>query len=171
MMEAIVRECGGTPKDIGSAAQEKAYETHVVDIGMTGISIVVERKLWRFMNIITRTNHARVEGAAVINEKFWQRLSEAHKKMIVAASQAADKEAADLVANVEATAYKSLADKGTKITELSQDELLLWRVCSSDVLAKFVEKNGDLEQKLLSAYGRLRQQPCCNQPTRVEKTQ
>jgi TRAP-type C4-dicarboxylate transport system substrate-binding protein len=110
-------------------------------------------------------------SAAVINEKFWQRLSAAHRKTIVSAAQAADKEAAALLANVEATAYKLLADKGVRIIDLPEDELVRWRICSSNVLTNFVEKSGDFEQRLLSAYGRLRQQPCCNQPMSAEKTQ
>jgi TRAP-type C4-dicarboxylate transport system substrate-binding protein len=171
IMETIARECGGEPKDIGAAAQENAYEAHLVDIAMTGITIVIERKLWRFMNTVTRTNHASVEGVAVINEKFWQLLPAAHQKTIVSAAQAADKEAAALLANVEATGYKLLADKGVRIIDLSDDELVRWRSCSSNVLTNFVEKSGEFEQRLMSAYGRLRQQPCCNRPMHVEKTQ
>ena len=166
-MEAIVRECGGKPKDIDAQEQGRSYETHLVDIGMTGIKIVMERKLWRFMNIVTRTNHASVEGVAVVNEKFWQQLSESNKEIISAAAIAADKEAADLLAEVEATAYTQLVQNyGTKIFDLSEDNLLRWRICSSDVLTNFVEKSGDLEQKMILAYGRLRQQPCCDKPTR-----
>jgi C4-dicarboxylate-binding protein DctP len=81
-MAAVVRGCGGEPKDIGGQAQERAYETHTVDIGMTGIAIVMERRLWRFMNVVTRTNHAILESLVVMNEAFWQRLSEDHKKKL-----------------------------------------------------------------------------------------
>jgi C4-dicarboxylate-binding protein DctP len=164
IMESVMRECGGKPKDVGAEAQEKAYETHLVDIGMTGIGIVMQRRLWRFMNTVTRTNHATVEGVAVINEKFWQHLSKAHKELILAASQAADKEAAGLLEQIESDAYRELAGRGVKIVELSDDELLRWRICSSDVLTNFLKNPGAFEQKLVSAYGRLRLQPCCNQP-------
>jgi C4-dicarboxylate-binding protein DctP len=162
MMETIVRECGGIPKDIGGQEQEKAYETHAVDIGMSGISIVMERKLTRFMNVVTRTNHSSVEGVAVINEKFWQSLPAAYKDLILRASEAANSEAAGLLADAEATAYKTLAGSGIKIVDLSDDELFEWRICSGEVLTDFVEKSGKLGHDLMLAYGRLRQQPCCN---------
>jgi C4-dicarboxylate-binding protein DctP len=167
IMAAVMQECGGKPKDIGAEAQEKAYETHIVDIGMTGIAVVMQRRLWRFMNTVTRTNHATVEGVAVINEKFWQGLSTAHKELILAAAQAVNKEAAALLEQIEATAYRELAGKGIKIVDLSDDELLQWRICSSDVLTNFLKNPGALEQKLISAYGRIRLQPCCNQPAQA----
>jgi C4-dicarboxylate-binding protein DctP len=162
-MAAVVRECGGEPKDIGGQAQERAYESHIVDMGMTGITIVMERKLWRFMNVVTRTNHAILESLVVMNEAFWQHLSEDHAKIVAAASRAANEEAADLLLKVETAAYAELADRGVQIVDLSRDELIAWRVCSSDVISNFVEKSDDLRQKLMTAYGRLRQQPCCNQ--------
>jgi C4-dicarboxylate-binding protein DctP len=167
MMAAVMEECGGTPKDIAAEAQEKAYENRLVDMGMTGISIVMQRRLWRFMNTVTRTNHASVEGVAVINEKFWQSLSAAHKGLILSASQAADKEAAGLLEQIEAIAYRELAGKGIKIVDLTDDELLQWRICSSDVLTNFLQNGGALEQRVISAYGRLRLQPCCNQPAQA----
>jgi C4-dicarboxylate-binding protein DctP len=167
IMEAVAQACGGMPKDIGGEAQENAYESRLVDIGMTGISIVMQRRLWRFMNTVTRTNHGTVEGVAVINEKFWQRLSAAHKDLILEASLTANKEAAETLERIEATAYRELAGKGVKIVDLSDDELLQWRICSSDVLTNFLQRAGALEQRLISLYGRLRLKPCCSQPAQA----
>jgi C4-dicarboxylate-binding protein DctP len=166
MIEAIVRECGGIPKDIGGQEQEKAYQTHAVDIGMSGMSIVMERKLTRFMSIVTRTNHSSVEGVAVINEKFWQSLPAAYKGFILEASEAANDEGAALLTASEAAAYRTLTGNGIKIVDLSDEELLQWRICSGEVLTDFVEKSGKLGRDLILAYGRLRQQPCCNALTR-----
>jgi C4-dicarboxylate-binding protein DctP len=167
-LEAIILGCGGEPKDVGDQAQEQAYETHLIDIGVTGITFAMERRQWRFMSIITRTNIASVEGVAVINDKFWQNLSGDKKQIISAASLAANQEATEFLAAVEATAYKDLTDRGLQVVDLSKDELIRWRICSSDVLTSFVEKSGDLGRELISAYGRLRQQPCCDQATRTD---
>jgi C4-dicarboxylate-binding protein DctP len=167
IMESVMRECGGNPKDVAAEAQENAYETRLVDMGMTGISIVMQRRLWRFMNTVTRTNHASVEGVAVINEKFWQSLTAAHKELILSASHAANKEAAGVLEQIEAIAYRELVGKGVKIVDLTDDELLQWRICSSDVLTNFLQNGGALEQRVISAYGRLRLQPCCNQPAQA----
>jgi TRAP-type C4-dicarboxylate transport system substrate-binding protein len=163
MMESFVRHCGGQPQDISSLAQEKALESRSVDVGMTGVSIMMERKLWRFMHTITRTNHAQIEVVVVMNEDFWQRLSERHKAIVRSAAIDADEEGARLLVESESTAYKMLTENNlAKVVSLSTDEVQLWRFCSSDVLTDFLIQSGHLGHELMLAYGRLRQMPCCN---------
>lgn len=163
VIESVVRHCGGEPKDIGGPAQEKALELNSVDVGMTGVSIMMDRKLWRFKKIITRTNHATVEVVAVMNENFWQGLSPRHKTIIRSAAKDADEEGARLLIESESTAYKVLTENNlAKVVSLAANEVQLWRICSSDVLTDFLTQSGDLGQELMRAYGRLRQQPCCN---------
>jgi C4-dicarboxylate-binding protein DctP len=163
MMEAFVDHCGGQHKDIGGPAQAKAYETHAVEVGMAGVGIMMARKLFQFMPTVTRTNHATVEDVAVINEAFWQKLSEKHKAILLAAAKEADAEAARLIAEIEATAYRTLTEnKLADVVKLTPDQVLLWRICSSDVLADFMDRSGVLGRQLIIAYGRLRQKPCCN---------
>jgi TRAP-type C4-dicarboxylate transport system substrate-binding protein len=130
---------------------------------MAGVAIMMERKLFEFMPVITRTNHATVEDVAAINEAFWQKLSGRHKAILLAAAKEADAEAAALLAETEARAYRTLPEnKHTSVVKLTSDEVLLWRICSSDVLSDFVDRSGPLGQQLMTAYGRLRQKPCCN---------
>jgi C4-dicarboxylate-binding protein DctP len=163
MMESFVRHCGGQPKDIGGPAQEKALELRSVDVGMTGVSIMMERKLWRFMKTITRTNHATVEVVVVINEDFWDGLSKKHRALIQSAAKDADEEGTRLLMESESTAYQVLTEHNlAKVVSLSTDEVQLWRFCSSDVLTDFLIQSGNLGHELMQAYGRLRQMPCCN---------
>jgi hypothetical protein len=37
-----------------------------------------------------------------------------------------------------------------------------WRACSADVMHDYMSRGEELEHHLLSAYGRLRTDPCCN---------
>ncbi len=157
--EALVRLCGGHPKDIGGQAQEKAYEKREVDVGAAGISSVAGRKLWRFMDTITRTNHASVLYVIVINEDYWQSLSAAQRNILAGAARAADAEARSIGAAIEANAYKELSEgQGVKIVSLTDDELRRWRICSSEVLEQFLETAGPGGQELMLAYGRLRKE-------------
>ncbi len=154
---AIVTDCGGLPKDIPGPKLEKAFEAHEAGMAMTAIGTVLGRNLWRYFDTITRTNHASVQFAAVINEAFWQRLSLEQRALIEEAALDADDEARRAISEVEAKTYKELAEgKGMKIIELTQDELRLWRICSSDVLQQFLDRSGPLGEDLLRAYGRMR---------------
>ena len=126
---------------------------------MTGIVTVVGRGLWRYMDTLTRTNQASMQALVVINEQFWEKMSPDYRAIIVAAAQLADAEARDIVSKIEADAYKELAaGKGVKIVDLTDDELVLWRICSSDVLQEFMNRGGQAGQDLMVAYGRLKEQ-------------
>jgi C4-dicarboxylate-binding protein DctP len=161
--EAIVRACGGAPKDIPATEQARAYEQGGVDIGSTSISTYFGRGLYRWMKTVTRTNHAYVEFVVTINEAFWQSLTDSQRVLISEAARASDRQASDRVLEIEATIYKQLEkDFGVTVTTLTDDELIAWRICSSEVLTDFVERAGDAGQALMAAYGRLRSQPCCN---------
>jgi C4-dicarboxylate-binding protein DctP len=156
-IEAVVTKCGGRPRDLRAKAQEAAYERHEVDVGMAGISTVVGRRLWRFMNTLTRTNHASVHNVVVINENFWRMLGVEHRNIISDASHAANAEARAVLTDVDSKADRDLAEgKGTKIVELTAEELQLWRACSSDVLLEFLDRAGPAGRELVEAYGRMR---------------
>jgi C4-dicarboxylate-binding protein DctP len=155
LTENIVKGCGGQPKDVESSDQEKVYGNGEVDAGMTGIVVVVGRKLWRFMDTLTRTNLASMQSVVVINEPFWQRLSAQDQAIIKAAAQAADAEAHAIATRMDTSAYQELASNGMKIVDLNNDELQAWRICSSDVLQDFIARSGTDGHELMVAYGRM----------------
>jgi TRAP-type C4-dicarboxylate transport system substrate-binding protein len=157
-----VRLCGGIPKDVAANAQPKAYATGVVDVGMTSITAVMARDLWKSMDTITRTGHAASNFVMVVNEKFWRSLREDQRAVLQEAARIADKEAASNLIEFEDAAFQELESKGVKVVSLSSRELRLWRICSSDVLTDFLGKAGAAGQRLIEAYGKLRQDPCCN---------
>jgi C4-dicarboxylate-binding protein DctP len=155
---AVLRLCGGEPDEIPATEQPKAYETGRVQVGMTSITAVMARKLFRFMNTITKTSHAVLNDAVVINESYWQSISEHQRAILKSAALIADKEAADRMVNFEDQAYRQLIEReGAQVVTLSQDELLLWRICSSDVLSDFAERAGDRGHELMAAYAKLLQ--------------
>jgi C4-dicarboxylate-binding protein DctP len=156
MIEAAVRMCGGEPKTIGGNEQVKAYERQEVDVGMSSMATVLGRKIYKSMDTVTRTNHASAEFVVAINEVFWQSLSTQQKAILTAAANSAGIVASDAIAEVEASADSQLAEYGAKVIYLSDDELLAWRICSSDVMTEFMSQTGELGQQLMVAYGRLR---------------
>jgi C4-dicarboxylate-binding protein DctP len=155
-IEAAVRMCGGEPRTIGGTEQIKAYERQEVDVGMSSIATVLGRKIYKSMDTITRTNHASAEFVVVINESFWQGLSSQQRAILMAAANSADIVASDAIAEIEANADRQLAEYGAKVVSLSDDELVAWRICSSDVLTQFMSQTGEPGQQLMAAYGRLR---------------
>ncbi len=157
-----VRECGGVPQDVAANQQPTAYASGAVDVGMTSITAVMARSLYQSMRTITRTGHAASNFVVVINEHFWQTLTDGQRTLLLEAARIADEEAADDLVSFEDAAYAELEKKGVVLIPLSRRELQLWRTCSSDVLTNFMARAGAAGTNLMSAYARLRQHPCCN---------
>lgn len=170
LIESAVKLCGGKPKTIGASDQVKAYEQRQVDVGMSSIATVLARKIFKSMDTITKTNHASAEFVVVINERAWQGLPQELKEIVLDAAHFADTEASEIIAEIEASAYRQLVDQySAKVVGLTDDQLILWRICTSDVLSDFMERTGKTGQELMQAYGRLKQQPCCNKTSSLRR--
>ncbi len=167
--EAFVASCGGVPKKIQVTDMPRVYEQHEVDIGMHAITGVAAYKLWTAFDTLTRTNHASAQFVVVINGKFWNGLTKEQQAIVAGAAQAADPEAASQIAENEVAAYGQIAQSGRlKVVDLTDEELVLWRICSSDVLTQFMDRTGSRGEKLMAAYARLREQPGSNQKSSLE---
>ena len=157
-----VRLCGGIPKDVAANQQPVAYATGVVDVGMTSITAVMARDLYKAMDTITRTGHASSNFVVVVNDKFWRSLKDDQRAILQDAAEIADTEAARSLIEFEDAAFKELENKGVKLVSLSSRQLRLWRACSHNVLTDFLGKAGKAGEALIQAYAKLRQDPCCN---------
>jgi C4-dicarboxylate-binding protein DctP len=158
VMEAFVSKCGGTPKKIKVTDVPRVYDQHEVEIGMHSITFVAGYRLWTVFDKLIKTNHASMQFVVAINERVWQGLSPRQRAILTEAARAADIEAASQVAGDEADAYRQIAGDGRlKVESLSDEELMLWRICSSDVLTEYVEHSGSCGRELIAAYARLLQ--------------
>lgn len=152
----FVEAAGGKPTLMSGSKQYLAYKLGTVDVGMTGVSGVKSRKLWDVMDTITVTNHADIEFIVVVNEKFWQGLSETDRKIITDAADLADKTVRDKVSQIEADAYKAAKENGMKVYMPSDAEIAEWRKTAAPVLAQYKNDAGELGAKLLEAAEALR---------------
>jgi C4-dicarboxylate-binding protein DctP len=151
-----LKACGGIPKEIPATKQPEAYKAGEVEIGMTSITAVLARKLFLLRDTITRTNHAFLNDVVVVNESFWRSLSEDQRNLLKSAAAVADQEADGRIRDFESRVYEQLTkQEGARVVALSQDEVLLWRICSSDVLTNFMERTGPRGEDLMAAYVKL----------------
>jgi C4-dicarboxylate-binding protein DctP len=161
-MVHFTKACGGVPMLISASKQYQAVKDGTVDLVMTGITGVDTRELWKVTDTITRTEHAALEFVVIINEKVWQSLPQSHRTAIAEASRKVEKELREQMADIEAKAYAFARAKGMTIQGLSPDDVAEWRACSVGLLEDYMNDAGELGWRLLSAYGRLRMEPCCS---------
>ena len=152
----FVKAVGGNPTLISGSEQYLAYQRGTVDVGMTGVSGVKARSLWDVMDTITVTNHADIEFIVVINEEFWQSLSEEERSIITMAAEKADRAVRDEVAQIEADALAAAEQQGMNIYRLSEEEISAWKAGAAPVLDLYRADSGALGAKLLDAAAELK---------------
>jgi C4-dicarboxylate-binding protein DctP len=161
-MASFIRYCGGVPSLISASKQLQAIKDGTVDMIMTSITGVQSRELWKATDTITRTEHAAAEFLVMINDKVWQSLGARVQAAVAEAAKVVEQELRDAMADIEAEAYAFALGKGMKVLELGPDHVAEWRACSAPLVDEFMNEGGELASKLMAAYGKLRQQPCCS---------
>ncbi|MEM8729715.1 MAG: TRAP transporter substrate-binding protein DctP [Pseudomonadota bacterium] len=149
----FVSAAGGAPTLISGSEQYLAYQRGTVDVGMTGISGVKSRKLWEVMDTITVTNHANIEFVVVVNNAWWESLSDDIRGHIVEAAAVAQADVRDKMAGIEAEAYAAAEENGMTVVELTPEELAKWTAVSQPVYDAYVSSAGEAGQMLLKAAG------------------
>jgi C4-dicarboxylate-binding protein DctP len=158
----LVKQCGGVPLVISASKQHQAAKDGTVDMISTGITGVDSRKLWEVTDTVTRTEHAALEFVVIINEKVWQSLPAQLQIVFVESARKVERDLREQMADIEEKAYAFARAKGMTIHELDPNEVAEWRACSAGLLADYMDEGGELARRLMSAYGKLRTEPCCN---------
>jgi C4-dicarboxylate-binding protein DctP len=159
----FVSKCGGTPHVISDAKQAEAFDLKIVDSSLTSIASISEYDLWNKAGIITNIRHSENIFVVVINQTIWQSLTPAQRDILTAAAQKAESAIWSQFKTTVAETYSLAASKGLKISRLSADDTIAWRVCSSAILESYLARAGELGSRLFEAYGKLRTDPCCSQ--------
>lgn len=146
-----IEAAGGAPTLVSGSEQYIAYQRGTVDIGMTGVSGVKARRLWEVMDTITVTNNADIEFIVVMNEKFWQGLSDQRRQWITEAALKAEKDVRDAMSNIEAEAYAEAEKNGMAIYHPSDEEIAAWKAAAQPVVDEYLASSGDLGKKVYDA--------------------
>ncbi|MEM1388684.1 MAG: TRAP transporter substrate-binding protein DctP [Pseudomonadota bacterium] len=137
-----VQALGGAPTLMSGSKQFLAYQQGAVDVGMTGASAVKSRKLFEVMDHMTLTFDSAIEFVAVINNDFYEGLSDEHKAIIDAAALEVEQKLRDQIYAEEATIVEEMKAEMT-VVELSGEQRAAWAEATAGVIERFVEETGD----------------------------
>ena len=142
---------GGAPTLISGSEQFLAYQRGTVDIGMTGISGVKSRKLWEVMDTVTITNNADIEFVVLINEAFWQGLSNQQRDWVSNAARQAEIDVRGRVREIETDAFEYAVSNGMTVYSPTSEEIEAWRTASQPVIDKWLKSAGALGSQVYQA--------------------
>ena len=150
-----VETVGGVPTLISGSEQFLAYQRGTVDIGMTGVSGVQSRSLWDVMDTITEVNVADIEFIVVVNNDFWNGLTDQQRGWITDAARTAESDVRNRVSQIEADAYAAAEKNGMSVYKLTESDLEKWKAASQPVIEEWLSSAGDLGQKVYDAAKKL----------------
>ncbi len=154
--------CGGTPHIISDGKQAEAFDMNLVDSSVASVATLNSDELWRRIGTITKIGHSENLFLVIINEATFKSLSAKDQERLLAAARKAEDSVWEKYRAFEAKTYELAVSKGIKVQELSADDTIAWRVCSSSILESYMDQAGELGAQLFAAYGKLRTDPCCN---------
>ena len=142
---------GGAPTLTSGSEQFLAYQRGTVNAGMTGVASVKSRKLYEVMDVTTFTEHAHIEFLSLINEKFWNGLTDNERATMTSCGQEAEKANRENVTKIEQEAIDFLKSKGGEIITLNEEELATWRASGKPVVESYLKHSGELGKKVYEA--------------------
>ena len=137
-----VQALGGAPTLMSGSKQFLAYQQGAVDVGMTGVSGVKSRSLYEVMDHMTLTFDSAIEFVAVINNDFYESLSDEHKAIIDAAAAEVEQKLRDQIYTEEAAIVEEMKGKMT-VVELTDAQRADWVAATEGVVDRFVEETGE----------------------------
>ena len=145
-----VQALGGAPTLMSGSKQFLAYQQGAVDVGMTGVSGVKSRKLFEVMDHMTLTFDSAIEFVAVINNDFYEGLSDAHKAIIDEAALAVEQKLRDQIYAEEAETVEEMKANMT-VVELTEAQRAEWVAATAGVVDRFVEETGEVGAAAVAA--------------------
>ncbi|MEM6987430.1 MAG: TRAP transporter substrate-binding protein DctP [Pseudomonadota bacterium] len=145
-----VQALGGAPTLMSGSKQFLAYQQGAVDVGMTGASAVKSRKLYEVMDHMTLTFDAAIEFIAVMNNDFYEGLSDEHKAIVDAAAAEVEQALRDQIYAQEAANVEEMKGKMT-VVELTEAQRAEWAAATESVVDRFIEETGDVGANAVAA--------------------
>lgn len=148
-----VESLGGAPTLMSGSKQFLAYQQGAVDAGMTGASAVKSRKLYEVMDSMTLTFDSAIEFVAIINNDFFNSLTEKEQSIIVEAAKKVELQLRDQIYAEEAEAVKVIG-KEIKVVTLTDEQRKQWQQATASVVERFRTENGEMAAAVLEALGK-----------------
>jgi len=149
----FVTALGGAPTLTSGSEQFLAYQRGTVDAGMTGIGSVKSRKLYEVMDVVTRSEHAKIEFLMLINDGVWDSLSGDEQAVMTECGMASEANLRKSIAEIEADAAADTLAKGKEVIEMTDADRAEWKAAAQPVVDAYLANSGEMGKKVLAAIG------------------
>ncbi len=143
---------GASPTVIQVPEVPQAFATGTISAMITSSATGTSTKAWEFVKNYYTTNAMHPKNVVVVNERAFQRLSDAHKKALLDAAAVAEKRGWEAAKAREQSANKMLADNGISVLEPDAAMKSAFGKVGDVMLAEWLKSAGADGEAVMKAY-------------------
>ena len=151
----FIKLCGGIPVQMPGTDQPAAYRSEQISAGITALDVFMSNKLWEVVDHVNVARPIHEEWVVVMNGQFWRGLDPDAQRILLEAAQTAEKSAREKVWRYDEEAMKLIASHGVAVTRISDEDVLAWKACSSEIAETYLQRSDRLGMKVLAAYRKI----------------
>jgi tripartite ATP-independent transporter DctP family solute receptor len=140
---AFIEALGASPTPINFSETYTSLQQKVVDGLENPIELLYTSKFMEVQQYLTLTSHIETPLVLVTSKEFFDGLSDEYKKIIEEGAKAQQEANRKALAESEAIYYQKMLDEGKTITELTEEEMQLFRDALRPVYEKFKPRAGE----------------------------
>ena len=143
---------GASPTVIQVPEVPQAFATGTVHAMITSSATGTSTKVWEFVKNYYMANAFHPKNVVVVNERAFQRLSDAEKKALLSAAVAAEKRGWELSRQREQNANKGLAENGMNVIEPDAAMKAAFTKVGETMLVEWQKSAGADGEAVIRAY-------------------
>jgi TRAP-type C4-dicarboxylate transport system substrate-binding protein len=143
---------GASPTVIQVPEVPQAFATGTISAMITSSATGTSTKAWEFVKNYYTTNAMHPKNVVVVNNRAYQGLSTAHKKILMDAGAAAEKRGWELSRQREQTANKMLADNGMTVHAPDAALMSAMNKVGDTIAVEWLKAAGADGEAILKAY-------------------
>lgn len=144
-----MKALGAAPTIISSAEMYMSLQRGTIDGANTGMPAAVSRKVIEVQKYMTLANYAAAEFLVQANQKWWNKLPEAHKDAVMKASRDAEAFIRAEVGKAESAAEETVRKAGIEVHALTDAERAAFIEATKIVRENYLKQSGELGAKLM----------------------
>jgi TRAP-type C4-dicarboxylate transport system substrate-binding protein len=148
----IAELSGAVPTTVQAAEVSQAFATNLVSAMLTSSSTGVSSKAWEFSKYYYDTNAWHPRNVVIVNERAFQRLPEAQRNALLAASAEAEKRGWQMCKDNDEAGKKLLSSNGMQIVPPGKDLVEGFQKIGATMQGEWSKRAGPDGEAVLAAY-------------------
>jgi TRAP-type C4-dicarboxylate transport system substrate-binding protein len=155
LLPEFVKLCGGKPVPLTGTDVPAAFRDGRIEATITALDVFTSLKLWEVADHVNVARPIHDEWVLVMNGGFWDSLNPDAQRILKEAGRVAEKVAREKVSQWEEETVKLITSHGVTVTTISDDDIMAWKSCSSEIAENYLSKSDRLGMKVMNAYRKL----------------